>query len=102
MQKQSLKKVLNADDPSACYVLGRHYNRTGGYWHASEILGRLVELTPDDALANYQLGVANLQQFSRRKEAIENFRKAVDICPQMVRAYRFRTNIHCFPKVLNG
>ena len=86
---QSLKKTLNANEPSAYYALGRRLNRTGAYPQASEVLTRLVELIPNHSLAHYELGFALLQQFSRQSEAIEHFRQAIDICPHIARAYYF-------------
>ena len=84
-----LLKKLNANDPSTYYALGRCYNYTGRYTEAAEILGQLVELIPDHALAHYQLGFALLQQFSRHNQAIQHLARAIEICPRITKAYFF-------------
>jgi tetratricopeptide (TPR) repeat protein len=84
-----LLQKLDANDPSASYALGRCYIHTGRYTQASEILSQLVVLMPDHALGHYQLGFALLQQFSRRSEAIPHFKRAIEICPRITRAYFF-------------
>ena len=58
-----------------------------GYEAATEALGKALELDGNFALARYQLGLA-LQATNNRWKAVGEFRKAIQLDPQLAEAYK--------------
>jgi len=71
----------------AYYFVGESYNKLGQNENAIPPLEAALEITPTDADALYQLGVAHQSQ-ERCETALESYHKAVRLVPDFTEAYQ--------------
>jgi predicted O-linked N-acetylglucosamine transferase (SPINDLY family) len=77
------------DDPSLLLVYATAALRRGDRERGIALLGTVVELQPDNAVAHYQLGVA-LDEARRTGEALSSYERAIGAKPDFAEAHNNR------------
>ena len=77
------------DDPRLLLVYATAALRCGDRERGIALLGRVVELQPDNAVAHYQLGVA-LDEARRTGEALSSYERAIGAKPDFAEAHNNR------------
>ncbi|HEY1542668.1 MAG TPA: tetratricopeptide repeat protein, partial [Xanthobacteraceae bacterium] len=67
-------------------LLGILRDATGDHAAAADLFARVIELSPDDAEAHYNLATI-LISLSRQEDAIDHFRRAIALAPDHAKAY---------------
>ena len=82
------RRILAAapDDGPTLRLLGVMRDEAGDHAAAADLFARVVELSPDDADAHYNLATAFLA-LARAEDAVTHFRRAVALVPDHAKAY---------------
>lgn len=78
---------LESEDPEYHNLLGQTYDKLGQPTEAEQSLRRAIEIDGNYALGHYDLGVILAKREGRNQEALEAFKQALKLDPELTWAY---------------